>query len=127
MRSMLPLVALLIVVSGCTTSPDWIERTLVTVDVTGTWEASGPTGFAYLLNLEQHGATVKGSIQQRGSSSILASGQVAGTIAGDVFTFRQTNGPVTGELTVSGDEMKGEILQPSRFPIVLRRVGSPKP
>ena len=23
--------------SSCATSPDWIERTLVTVDVTGTW------------------------------------------------------------------------------------------
>jgi hypothetical protein len=59
-----------------------------------------------------------------GGTALLA-GPIAGTIAGDVFTFSQTNGQATGELTVSGDEMTGEILQPHRFPIVLRRVGSP--
>jgi hypothetical protein len=26
---------------GCATPPDWIERTLVTVDVTGTWYGRG--------------------------------------------------------------------------------------
>ena len=37
------LVAALACVSGCA-RPDWIEQTLVTVDVTGTWEGfvAGP-------------------------------------------------------------------------------------
>ena len=30
-------------------------------------------------------------------------------MAGDVFTFRQTNGPVSGETKVSGDEMSGTL------------------
>ena len=37
------IVAALVFGSGCATS-DWIERTLVTVDVTGTWFGSIPGG-----------------------------------------------------------------------------------
>jgi hypothetical protein len=118
--------------AGCTTPPDWIDRTLVTVDVTGTWQGASPVkvgpGYPDLwLELQQQGPKAKGSSRARigGGLPVMLSGPIEGTVAGDVFTFRQTNGPVTGELTVSGDEMKGEILQPSRFPIVLRRVGSP--
>jgi hypothetical protein len=79
------------------------------------------------LDLQQEGPKAKGSsrIHSTAGTGLALSGPIEGTIAGDVFTFRQTTGPVTGELTVSGDEMTGEILQPRRFPIVLRRVGSP--
>ncbi len=117
---------------GCTTPSDWIERTLVTVDVTGTWYGASPVrgqgGYPDLwLDLQQEGPKAKGSTRASmgAAQSPALSGPIEGTIAGDVFTFRQTNGPVTGELTVSGDEMTGEILEPRRFPIVLRRVGSP--
>jgi hypothetical protein len=55
------LLALLIVVSGCARS-DWIDRTLVTVDVTGTWQGdaslgSGGSGHSLMFEftLEQHG------------------------------------------------------------------------
>ncbi len=34
-------------------------------------------------------------------------GPIEATVAGDVFSFKQTNGPFTGEMTVSGDEMSG--------------------
>jgi putative ABC transport system substrate-binding protein len=34
-------------------------------------------------------------------------GLVEGTVAGDLFTFKQLNGPLEGQLTVSGDEMTG--------------------
>ena len=118
--------------SGCATPPDWIERTLVTVDVTGTWQGASPIkvgpGYPDLwLELQQEGPKAKGSSRARigGGLPVMLSGPIEGTIAGDVFTFRQTNGPMTGELTVDGDELKGEILQPHRFPIVLRRAGSP--
>ena len=30
--------------SGCVTRPDWIERTLVTVDVTGVWHGISEAG-----------------------------------------------------------------------------------
>jgi hypothetical protein len=51
--------------AGCAKT-DWIDRTLVTVDVTGTWEGSvsGVPGYSgsrdLLFALEQQGATVKG-------------------------------------------------------------------
>ena len=123
------LAATLAIGSGCATPPDWIERTLVTVDVTGTWYGTSPVkgqaGYPDLwLELQQEGPKAKGSTRAN-TGGMQRSGPIEGTIAGDVFTFRQTNGPLTGELTVSGDEMTGEILQPQRFPIVLRRAGSP--
>jgi hypothetical protein len=59
------MLAALICGSGCART-DWIERTLVTVDVTGTWNGSIPGGSNatgdLLLELEQQGSTVKGSI-----------------------------------------------------------------
>jgi hypothetical protein len=72
----------------------------------------------------------KGSVFRQGtapgstSATFLAS--IEGTVAGDVFSFRQTNGPVTGETTVSADEMSGEVWFESRVRrIILRRVNSP--
>ena len=54
------------------------------------------------------------------------SGPIEGTVAGDVFSFRQTNEPLKGETTVSGDEMAGEVLiGVATFRITLRRVDSP--
>jgi hypothetical protein len=123
--------AMLACSTGCT-PPDWIERTLVTVDVTGTWNGASSVRVsgAYptvWVEFQQAGPKAKGSTRASMGSSTGAAGPIEGTIAGDVFTFRQTNGRLQGELTVSGDEMSGEILQPLRFPIVLRRVGSPPP
>jgi hypothetical protein len=77
--------AALAIGSGCARS-DWIERTLVTVDVTGTWEGSAPTvaGQSWLrLILEQHGARVTGSVEssrgapQGGSIARRAGGHIS--------------------------------------------------
>ena len=129
--------------SGCARS-DWIDRTLVTVDVTGAW-----TGKAYIphavtglivdvrLELEQQGPKVKGSIRPRGSipwrslDRSSTAGPIEGSVAGDVFRFKQTSGPsiaVNGEMTVSGDEMTGNVRWAAgRRDLVLRRVDSPAP
>ena len=111
LRSMLPLLALLIVVSGCA-RPDWIQRTLVTVDVTGTWEGSSANTGAFLLSLEQQGAQVKGSMRVSGGSKcwdVSIAGPIQGTVAGDVLelTFKQANAAFSGHMTVTGDEMSG--------------------
>lgn len=37
------------------------------------------------------------------------SGAIEGTVAGDVFRFRQTRGPFQGGMTVNGDEMSREV------------------
>jgi hypothetical protein len=128
------LVAALACGSGCA-RPDWIEQTLVTVDVTGRWigDASGGSamgGASYVFVLEQQGPKVKGSMR-RSAQTIPGrqdlrdlSGPIEGTVAGDVFSFRQTNGPLTRETTVSGDEMTGEVVFSATYRIILRRVDS---
>jgi hypothetical protein len=137
LRPMLPLIAVLIVVSGCA-RPDWIERTLVTVDVTGTWDGTpaSPSHGVFQLTLEQQGSQVKGRIRHVGGGSACASvaGPLEGSVAGDVFSFKQTNASISGEMRVSGDEMSGGGSGPcGRFQLVLRRVNasssptSPKP
>jgi hypothetical protein len=129
--------------SGCTTPPDWIERTLVTVDVTGLWSgqslgaiAAGGTFAELYLDLQQDGPKVKGflrGIAPVGHSADPIAGPVEGRVAGDVFTFRQTNGPMSGTLTVRGDEMAGNVFVPRPLPMIVRRTdsssrpSSPKP
>jgi hypothetical protein len=105
------LLTTLLTMSASCAQTDWIERTLVTVDVTGTWEGSTGTGIGFLFELEQQGSTVKGFMRLTAGSSQnpmgIKPGPIEGTVAGDVFRFRQTNGSVEGELTVNGDEMNG--------------------
>ena len=132
------LVAALASGSGCATPPDWIERTLVTVDVTGHWYGSSPkssgAGSSYAefwLDLQQAGPKARGSIQAKGIRTGLAGTgwvPIEGTIAGDVFSFRQTDGPARGELKVRGDEMTGEVSIGFSGPIILHRIeSSPRP
>ena len=103
------LVAIVLAVgSGCA-RPDWIEQTLVTVDVTGVWrgtfEGGGGSG-TMELTLQQSGAKVNGHTKL--SPLSMYSGPVEGTVSGDTFRFRsQRGGTVIGELQVNGDEMTG--------------------
>jgi hypothetical protein len=115
--------------SGCART-DWIERTLVTVDVTGTWSGNvggaGGGGGTLWFELEQQGSTVKGDMQYvgglRGFGLPSTSRPIDGTVAGDVFRFRPQNSTVEGELTVSGDEMTGQVWSGAGLrPIFLRR------
>ena len=123
--------------SGCA-KPDWIQQTLVTVDVTGLWVGSynrpgGSVGFESRLELEQNGSKVSGTFRVVGAAvpaqmGATRSGPIDGTVAGDVFTFTQSNGPVVGEMTVSGDDMTGYMAVGYRIPISFRRVSSsPRP
>jgi hypothetical protein len=97
--------------AGCA-KPDWIQDTLVTVDVTGTWvRAEGPP---VELKLEQRGAKVTGSMRARAAfyGGVFTSETVEGSVSGDVFRFTQTSGrptsyPLRGEMKVNGDEMTG--------------------
>ena len=119
---------------------DWIDRTLVTVDVTGTWAGRAGAGSGgnppdFLFELEQQGSTVQGVMRfpAGGTSpsvaygSRISPGPITGTVAGDVFRFRLTNGNLDGELTVSGDEMTGQVSWQGSRPVSLRRVDSSSP
>jgi hypothetical protein len=60
--------------SGCVTRADWIERTLVTVDVTGVWQGISEAGMgggnvALWLDLRQEGPKVTGSARPEGGLS----------------------------------------------------------
>jgi len=126
----LALVTTMALTSGCA-KPDWIQDTLVTVDVTGVWIGSTVRGDREVqLALEQQGPKVKGLFRPLGPALGVfpwSEGPIEGTVAGDVFSFRLTNSTASGEVTVSGDEMKGSVSIGSPFPIFLRRVSSSPP
>jgi hypothetical protein len=118
--------------SGCAKT-DWIDRTLVTVDVTGSWIGNagggGLSNRELLFDLEQQGSTVKGLLRFLGNSGVqptirVTSGSITGTVAGDVFRFKQVDSEVEGELKVSGDEMSGLISMANPVRVYLRRSNS---
>jgi len=112
MRAALGVIAAAFVfASGCA-QKDWIDRTLVTVDVTGNWHGRFGERAAreMLVELKQQGSTVTGFLQQTTLRSFGdLSGPIEGTVAGDVFRFRNSRGTLEGEVTVSGDEMSGRV------------------
>ena len=125
--------------SGCA-RPDWIEATLVTVDVSGVWSgkayiphAQGGPIIELWLDIQQQGPKVKGTMRPSGAlpwrSGPIAHvpGAIEGTVTGDVLRFRDTSGSLTAELTVSDDEMTGEVTQTVGYTVNLRRLGPATP
>jgi len=120
--------ATLAIDSGCA-KQDWIDRTLVTVDVTGVWEGKqdfGPGGGGdrdIVIVLQQQGAKVTGEI--RNSASALGIGSppdtpVEGTVNGDTLSLNSRWMSVV--LQVNGDEMAGSGFGANRsFRASLRR------
>ena len=120
MRAAWVVMGALMLASGCA-QKDWIDRTLVTVDVTGVWERAGSSTIR--LELKQQGPNVTGYLRSYGQAGTPSSGDLAGSVAGDAFRFKQVNGPAEGEMTVSGDEMAGQIRGlPTLSQVTLRRV-----
>jgi hypothetical protein len=133
--------AVLFLSPGCVKQPDWIESTLVTVDVTGVWEGTAPSptltrgGVATraYFDLEQEGPQVKGKFQLGFAPYGRFSGPLEGRVGGDVFHFRVIGGQgeiSTGEVTVNGDEMEGTLTIPAdiggqTMRVLLRRSASP--
>jgi len=99
--------------AGCARS-DWIERALFTVDVSGVWYGELRTAVHRMelsIDLTQEGPKVEGSLSGKGFVPTLlrgVPGPVEGTVSGARFEFRGTNGPLRGDMTVSGDEMTGQ-------------------
>jgi len=94
---------------------DWIDRTLVTENVTGVWSGSmegSPFSPRVELELRQQGAKVTGvmKVPPTGTYSFGSAVPIDGNVAGDVFTFRDQRGIYSRELTVGGDDMAGQIL-----------------
>ena len=114
--------------SGCA-KPDWIEQTLVTVNVTGT--SANTEGPLFKLQLQQEGSKVKGSVVRWSDSGTTISGEIEGGVSGDVFRFHQTSGQLSsdGEFTVDGDDMRGTLFlsDGARRLRSLRRIDSSRP
>ncbi len=98
---------------GCA-RPDWIQSTLVTVDVSGTWVGTVTYTAGYYnrgdatLTLQQKGTKVTGSVEIAKTSALLhVDEEITGTVNGDVLRARSTSGRVQVELTVAGSEMAG--------------------
>ena len=132
MRAMWVFVAL-VLTSGCA-QQDWIDRTLVTVDVTGTWEgttrpisgSAGGSAGAVMFVLQQQGAKVTGEMKFRGVtegvSALVGGVPIEGTVSGDAFTFHEMTGPTArGEFQVNGDEMVGSMTRLTAQAVTLRR------
>jgi hypothetical protein len=95
------LIILLLVAAGCA-RPDWIESTLVTVDVTGAWTGSydaGGNSWPLTLNLKQNGPRVTGYMKPGGA--------VEGMLNGDVLSLRNIATGGTFDVIVKGEEMSG--------------------
>jgi hypothetical protein len=116
--------------SGCA-KPDWIDRTLVTVDVNGTWHGytlsrSGGASIVpeMWLDLRQEGPKARGRMRTVGYG-VRDWTPVEGTVAGDVLTFKGAD--VSGELTVHGDQMDGHVSMGSNVEMSLQRMGPSSP
>ena len=127
--------ATLLFASGCAKT-DWIDRTLVTEDISGVWTGSlvsldgqPMVSLEVRLDLQQKATKVTGSIEMKGNPSSRGSWSIEGTVASDVFTFEDARARVTGELTIDGDEMRGNGLvgNSRRVTIALRRVNATAP
>ena len=117
MKSLWAAIVVAFVFASACARQDWIDRTLVTEDVTGVWSGSTEGSFArppIQLELRQQGAKVTGvmKVSPVGSASFGSSVPIEGNLAGDVFTFRDQRGVYSGELTVGGDDMAGQIFGP---------------
>ena len=122
-RAMLGLAAgwvLIFAAAGCAQKSDWIEGTLVTVDVSGVWTGTavpfraGAAGFGVPgemeLTLAQRGPKVTGECRIRSTKVT-----IDGTIRGDVLSFAAPGGRMHAQATVDGDEMSGEGVGPQNF------------
>jgi len=78
---------LMLTAAGCA-RPDWIEQTLVTVDVTGVWRGTitRMVGGSIVLTLQQSDPKVTGKITiDHFSGGGRIDGDIEGTVTGDIF------------------------------------------
>ena len=127
MRAALGAIAVaLLFASGCA-QKDWIDRTLVTVDVTGVWEgAQAGTGrpVPVVFVLQQQGPKVTGEIRNLGAWPNTSAGSIPiqGTVNGDTLSLREVSGQTLRVvLQVNGDEMTGSGELSTSFRVSLRR------
>jgi len=112
-----------ILTAGCAgqqSQPATASDSAPAVDVTGHWSGFfGQGGFSgdLFFDLKQAGAKVTGKSTVSGFGS--ASGDLTGTVSGNVFTYTLPGNRCCGELIVKGDQMSGRGF--SGYPVQLQR------
>ena len=112
---------------GCARS-DWIDRTLVTENVTGVWFGTegGPSPRELFLELQQQGARVTGIMRMLGTTNPGPySGPIGGSVAGDTLTLKDPRGEYQIETTVEGETMTGRMVGPLGVRFISLRRTSP--
>ena len=110
-RTALWVIAAVLVFASSCAQKDWVDRTPVTVDVTGVWEGTqAGTGNRIELVLKQEGAKVTG--EMKGIRKLDGTEEppfpIVGTVSGDTVSFREESGePFRVQVLVNGDEMTG--------------------
>jgi hypothetical protein len=102
----------LLIASGCARRADWIESTLVTVNVTGWWVGNYRSGQGvgeFDMTLYQAGPKVTGDVTMTLASPQYREVSIEGTIAGDVLRFSRPDGQLRSEVIVAGDAMTGTV------------------
>jgi hypothetical protein len=111
-RRSLQVLLVLLIAAGCAQRADWVEGTLVTVDVTGVWKGRVTATSGALLGggsaeiemtLTQRGPKVTGDGRIRAQKF-----SIEGTVRGDAFSFNEPGGRLRAEARVNGDEMAGQ-------------------
>jgi hypothetical protein len=94
-----------ITLSACASTPSAPPTVDVTGPWAGNWQYDNPTVGAGSLRgtLKQSGSNVTGSFDVTGPV-VNRTANVIGTVSGNVITFSQ---PVSGSMTVTGNEMNG--------------------
>ena len=131
MRAALGVITVVCVLaSGCAQQkPDWIDRTLVTVDVTGVWEGTitaPASNLAIELDVKQEGAKVTGEIKgfRNFDGNRVPPIPIVGTVSGDTFSFHEASGArqrLSVQVQVNGDDMTGSGSGNYNWGIVLHR------
>src|SRR5258706_2548870 len=108
------MVVILLLAAGCARS-DWIQGTLVTVDVTGVWsgEPAGNSAPVRMeLTLQQAGSVVRGTVTLKGAqnSPPVENAPIEGTINGDVVRLSNVLFYNSFEIVVSRDQMSGSFF-----------------
>ena len=118
----------LVFASGCVKQQDWIDRTLVTETVAGVWvgASGGPSPRELILELQQQGARVTGTMRTLGTTNPGPySGPIGGSVAGDRLTLKDARGEYHMETTIEGDDMTGRFVGSfGAHSISLRRTSS---
>ena len=129
MRAALGVIAAAFVfVSGCA-KQDWIDRTLVTIDVTGVWEGTvtaRASNLAIELDIKQEGARVTGVIKgfRNFDGNLEPPIPIEGTVSGDTVSFHEAGGArqsLSVRVQVNGDDMTGSGNGRVSWGIVLHR------